>query len=311
MAYVGAVRSVRVRVPAKINLALRVGAVRPDGYHPLSTVYQAIDLYDEVTATTGSDDTISIEVTDPAGEPLPGVPADDRNLAARAALALRERLGRPELGVRLSIRKAIPVAGGMAGGSADAAGALVACNELWHGGLTRSDLDPVAAGLGSDVPFLLHGGNALGTGRGEQVTPVLSRATFHWVIGVFSEGMSTPQVYAEYDRLRGNRVPRVPAEPHDVLAALGSGSTLALARAMVNDLTDAALSLRPELRRALEADGVLSMGGIVSGSGPTVAFLVPDERGTELLAAEVRSHQIFDDVLIARGPVPGARVVGS
>jgi len=311
MPYVGAVRSVTVRVPAKINLALRVGAARPDGFHPLSTVYQAIDVYDEVTATARYDGAVTIGVVDAVGQPMSEVPSDDGNLAVRAALALRERIADPELGADLQVRKAIPVAGGMAGGSADAAAALVACNELWRGGLSRSELDPVAASLGSDVPFLLHGGNALGTGRGEQVTPVLSRATFHWVIGVFSAGMSTPAAYAEYDRLKGQDAPAVPADPHDVLAALGSGSPHDLAAALVNDLTDAALSLRPQLRFALEAGANgLALASLISGSGPTIVFLVPDAETADVVAGDLRRREVFDDVLVARGPVPGARVVG-
>lgn len=311
MPYVGAVRSVRVRVPAKINLALHVGAARADGYHQLSTVFHAVDVYDEITATATQDGAVNVDVVTAHGDPMPQVPVDRTNLAVRAAVLLRDRLDEPDLGVHLHIRKRIPVAGGMAGGSADAAGALVACNDVWRGGLSRHELDALAATLGSDVPFLLHGGNALGTGRGEQVTPVLSRATFHWVIGVYADGLSTPAVYAEFDRLAGGRGVNTPDEPHAVLAALGSGDADALAVALRNDLAPAALSLRPELARGIEAAGPApALASVVSGSGPTTVFLVPDDESAELLALDMRAQAVFDDVLIARGPVPGARVVG-
>ena len=302
----------RVRVPAKINLALHVGAARADGYHQLATVYHAVDVYDEVTATATLDGAVNVEVSDAQGQRLSQVPTDRTNLAVRAAVLVRERLDEPDLGVHLHIRKAIPVAGGMAGGSADAAGALMACNDVWRGGLSRQELDAVAATLGSDVPFLLHGGNALGTGRGEQVTPVLSRAIFHWVIGVYAEGMSTPAVYAEFDRLAGGGGgEQAPDAPHDVLAALGSGDVHALAAALRNDLTRAALSLRPELARGLEAGSRgPALGAIISGSGPTTVFLVADAESAETLATELRAQEIFDDVLVAEGPVTGARVVG-
>ncbi|MFD1859713.1 4-(cytidine 5'-diphospho)-2-C-methyl-D-erythritol kinase [Aeromicrobium camelliae] len=304
-------RSVKVRVPAKINLALHVGAARADGYHQLSTVFHAIDMYDEITATATHDGAINVEVVDVQGQPMPHVPVDRTNLAVRAAAVLRDRLDEPDLGVHLHIRKTIPVAGGMAGGSADAAGALLACNDVWRGALSRDELDALAATLGSDVPFLLHGGNALGAGRGELITPVLSRSTFHWVLGVYAEGMSTPAVYAEFDRLAGGRGVNTPDEPRDVLAALGSGDPDALAVALRNDLAPAALSLRPELLRGIEAAGPApALAAVISGSGPTTVFLVPDAESAELLALDLRTQAVFDDVLIARGPVPGARVVG-
>ncbi|RLV56573.1 4-(cytidine 5'-diphospho)-2-C-methyl-D-erythritol kinase [Aeromicrobium phragmitis] len=304
-------RSVKVRVPAKINLALHVGAARADGYHQLATVFHAIDIHDEITATASHDGAVNVEVVDILGKPMPHVPSDRTNLAAQAALLLRDRLAEPDLGVHLRIRKAIPVAGGMAGGSADAAGALLACNDVWRGGLTRRELDTLAAVLGSDVPFLLHGGNALGTGRGEQVTPVLSRSTFHWVLGVYAEGMSTPAVYAEFDRLSEGRGKNTPDEPHGVLAALGSGDPEALAGAMRNDLTDAALSLRPELARGLDVGSARPpLTGLLSGSGPTTVFLMPDSESAEVFSVDLRDQGIFDGVVVAEGPAAGARVVG-
>lgn len=152
--------SVTVRVPAKVNLQLAVGPLRDDGYHDLVNVFHAVSIFDEVTATAETGMSVRVE-----GEGADQVPDDDDNLAIRAALALAGHAGR-SYGVNLVIRKAIPVAGGMAGGSADAAAALVACNELWGLGLPTEDLLEIAADLGSDVPFALLGGTAVGTGRG-------------------------------------------------------------------------------------------------------------------------------------------------
>ena len=198
--------SVTVRAPAKINLGLSVGGPRADGFHDVATAYHAISLHDELVAAASEE--LSVAVTTADGIPLDDVPQDSSNLAVAAALALAERAGVEPL-VRLHITKSIPVAGGMAGGSADAAAALVACDALWQTGLSRSELAELAAALGSDVPFSLVGGTALGTGRGEVLTPVLARGRFHWVVAIADGGLSTPDVYAECDRLRGGiPVPR-------------------------------------------------------------------------------------------------------
>ncbi|MBM9461984.1 4-(cytidine 5'-diphospho)-2-C-methyl-D-erythritol kinase [Aeromicrobium sp. YIM 150415] len=301
---------VTVRAPAKINLVLEVGAGRPDGFHALSTVYHAVSLYDEVTATPHDDAVLAVRVLDADSlRERTDVPRDESNLAIRAADRLRSHLGRPELGADLLIHKGIPVAGGMAGGSADAAATLVACNEAWQGGLSRAELEPIAAELGSDVPFLLHGSTAVGTGRGEQIAPVLARGHFHWVLATFAEGMSTPEVYEEHDRLGGRSGTFGEATQH-VLEALRDGDPEVLGGALVNDLADAALALRPELAGVLalglEAGAV---GGLVSGSGPTLAFLVRDEIAADDLAEILRGAEVADVVLTAAGPRPGAKVV--
>lgn len=301
---------VTVRAPAKINLVLEVGAGRPDGFHTLSTVYHAISLYDEVTATPNDDAMVAVRVIDADSlRERADVPRDGSNLAVRAAERLRSELGRPELGVDLLIRKGIPVAGGMAGGSADAAATLVACNEAWRGGLSRAELEPIAAELGSDVPFLLHGSSAVGTGRGEQIAPVLARGRYHWVLVSFAEGLSTPEVYEEHDRLDRRPVEFGEATQH-VLEALRDGTPEALGAALANDLGEAAVSLRPELAGVLalglEAGAV---GGLVSGSGPTLAFLVHDEIAADELAEALRAAEVADAVLTAAGPRPGAKVV--
>lgn len=303
--------SATARVPAKINLSLGVGPVRDDGYHPLATVYQALDVYDEVRATLIDDsDAIEVSVHLESSSETGEVPADGDNLAARAAAALREVTG-VEFGVHLAIRKVIPVAGGMAGGSADAAAALVACNALWGTGLGRDELDEIAADLGSDVPFLLHGGTAIGSGRGENVSPILGRGRYHWTIAVSDRGLSTPAVFAEFDRLTAGRPRDLPSVPDELLAALRACDAQALGDALSNDLTAAALSLRPDLSDVLAVgSGVGALGSIVSGSGPTCLFLANDETHQLDLAVALASSGVCADVIQARGPVPGAHLIG-
>lgn len=302
--------SANARVPAKINLCLGVGPVREDGYHPLATVYQAVGLHDEVRAVTRRDDKVTVVVHSELDvmDENATVPEDDNNLAVRAARLLRDRTGVTQ-GVDLSIRKVIPVAGGMAGGSADAAASLVACNEAWGTGLSRSALEELAAELGSDVPFLLHGGIAVGGGRGETISPVLARGSYSWVFATAHEGLSTAAVYAEFDRLNaGSEVP-MPTVPDALLAALRAGDPDALGAALSNDLTDAALSLRPELADTL-AVGIEAgaLGAILSGSGPTAMFLANDDQHGLDIAFALTSASDCADVIQSRGPVAGARL---
>lgn len=299
-----------VRVPAKINLCLGVGPVRDDGYHPLATVYQAVDLHDEVRASSRDDGEITVAVHSEldARSEIAVVPEDDDNLAVRAARLLRDRAG-VTAGVDLSIRKVIPVAGGMAGGSADAAAALVACNEAWGTGLTRQALEVLAGKLGSDVPFLLHGGNAVGGGRGETVSPVLARGSYHWVFAMAHDGLSTKAVFAEFDRINASRTVPDPVVPDALLSALRASDAEALGRALSNDLTEAALSLRPELEDTLSI-GIEAgaLGAILSGSGPTALFLASDEQHSLDIAFALSSASGCADVVQSRGPVPGARL---
>lgn len=295
---------VRVRVPAKINLGLAVGPPRPDGFHELATVYQAVSLYDDLHATPGDDVTVEVE-----GEGADAVPADGSNLAVRAARLLAERAGVAE-GVHLRVTKRIPVAGGMAGGSADAAAALVACDVLWRTGLARDELADLAAQLGSDVPFSLVGGTAVGTGRGERVSPALARGEYHWVLALADGGLSTPAVYAECDRLRDGRDVPAPVVPAALMQALRTGDPAALGAALHNDLQPAALSLAPDLQRTLEVgEGESALGALVSGSGPTVAFLVPDNDAALDLSVALSASGTCRDVLRVTAPVGGARVV--
>ncbi|HEX3588926.1 MAG TPA: 4-(cytidine 5'-diphospho)-2-C-methyl-D-erythritol kinase [Pseudonocardiaceae bacterium] len=299
---------VTVRVPAKVNLHLAVGDRRDDGYHDLTTVFQALSLTDEVVVAAADDP--GVEVT---GEGAAVVPSGPDNLAWRAVEVLAEHVGRAESDsrVKVLIRKAIPVAGGMAGGSADAAATLVGLAALWKLEIGRDELATVAARLGSDVPFMLHGGTALGTGRGEQLVPVLTRHTFHWVIALDRRGLRTPDVFGELDRLRDDGRSSRTGDVEPVLEALASGDPRQLALLLGNDLQAAAVSLRPTLRRTLRA-GVAAgaLAGLVSGSGPTCAFLCSDGESAVRVAAELAGAGVCRTVRVAQGPVPGARVVG-
>ena len=298
--------SVTARVPAKINLELLVGAPRPDGYHPLSTVFHAVRLYDEVTVTSAPHWGVSV-----TGSQSLGVPLDGTNLALRAARRLAE-LGGVEDPVHVSIHKDIPVAGGMAGGSADAAATLVACDALWGLSLPRAQLDQAASELGSDVPFLLAGGTSMGSGRGEILAPVLARGTYHWVFALSEGGLSTPDVYAECDRLRGGRRVPDPTPSPEMMQALRSGDARALGPALTNDLQAAAISLMPALGDVLDAGLEFgALGGVVSGSGPTVAFLAEDHESALDLAVSLTASGAVQDVRRATGPAHGAQVLGA
>lgn len=308
--------SVTVRVPAKVNVQLAVGGLRPDGFHDLANVFLAVSLHDEVTATPADALRITVEGADAAQ-----VPRDRTNLAARAAELLAARHG-IEPDVHLHIAKDIPVAGGMAGGSADAAGAVLACDALWGTGASRDELLGICAEVGSDVPFSLVGGAALGRGRGELLTPVETGGTFHWVFAVADGGLSTPAVYRECDRLReaagtGATSADVPdPEPSPaLLEALRTGDPYALATALTaagagNDLQPAALSLRPSLDAALRAGTEAgALAGIVSGSGPTTAFLAEDGAAARKVAEGLRASGTCRTARWATGPAEGARVI--
>lgn len=293
-----------MRAPSKVNLHLEVGDLRADGYHELRTVFQALSLADEVSVVPA--DTLSVRVR---GADSASVPTDSTNLAWRAAEMVAARAARkPD--VAITIDKGIPVAGGMAGGSADAAATLVALDALWGLGASREDLDGLAAELGSDVPFCLHGGTAIGTGRGEHLVPVLARGTFHWVLALAKGGLSTPVVFRELDKLRAAGDPKRVGDTDALLHALSTGNPHELAPLLGNDLQSAALSLQPALRRTLRA-GVEAgaLAGIVSGSGPTCAFLVADEHAAVTVSAELAGAGVCRTVRVASGPVPGARVV--
>ncbi|CAL9470570.1 4-(cytidine 5'-diphospho)-2-C-methyl-D-erythritol kinase [Streptomyces sp. enrichment culture] len=296
--------TVTVRVPAKVNVQLAVGAARPDGFHDLANVFLAVGLYDEITATPAEELRITCE-----GPDADQVPLDHSNLAARAAIELARRYGRtPD--VHIHIAKDIPVAGGMAGGSADGAGALLACDALWGTGATREELLEICAELGSDVPFSLVGGAALGTGRGEKLTALEVGGTFYWVFALADGGLSTPAVFREFDRLtEGTEVPEPVASP-ELLDALAKGDVHALAASLVNDLQPAALSLRPSLADTLDAGTAAgALGALVSGSGPTTAFLCESAEAAEKVAEALRASGTCRAARVAQGAAVGATVV--
>ena len=305
--------SVTVRVPAKVNVQLGVGGLRGDGYHDLANVFLAVALGDEVTVSTAAPGAgVTLTCSGPDADQ---VPLDGTNLAARAAHLLAAHHG-IDADVHLHIAKDIPVAGGMAGGSADGAAALVACDALWALDTPLDTLLGLAADLGSDVPFALLGGVALGRGRGEILTPLPVGATFHWVFAVADGGLSTPAVFRECDRLReesgtGSAEADVPTPDADpaLLAALADGDPVALAAALGNDLQPAALSLRPALAATLHAGTEAgAIGALVSGSGPTCAFLTKDAEAAETVARALRESGTCRTARATHGPVPGAAV---
>ena len=302
---------VTVRVPAKLNLQLAVGPPRADGYHDLVTVFHAVSLFDEITAKPAGRDGVTV-----SGEGADQVPADQDNLALRAVAALRAAVPAAPR-VHITITKRIPVAAGLAGGSGDAAAALVACNELWNGRLGQPHLLEIAARVGSDVAFALLGGTAVGRGRGERLTPALAPATqYHWVLAFADGHLSTPEVYAALDRQRaraaGQRV-KVPAQPEldaALMSALRSGDARLVGRALSNDLQPAALSLFPARRKTLAAGVELgALGALVAGSGPTCVFLAASADRALDLAASLSGAGVCRSVARASGPVPGAAIV--
>jgi 4-diphosphocytidyl-2-C-methyl-D-erythritol kinase len=300
---------VTVRVPAKINLQLAVGPPRPDGYHGLVTVFHAISLFDEVTVTAADGDSVTV-----AGEGAGHVPENDDNLALRAVRALRaeqeRRGGAPGDGVAVAIEKHIPVAGGMAGGSADAAAALVACNELWDAGLSQAELCDVGSTVGSDVAFAVIGGTAVGRGRGEQLTPVLAGpAQYHWVLAIADGHLSTPAVYGKLDRMRADQDVAEPELSNELMAALRAGDAERLGAAISNDLQAPAIALFPALRKTMSAGREFgALAALVSGSGPTCYFLARDKGHATDLAVSLPGAGVCRSVATAAGPAAGASV---
>ena len=303
------IKSVTVRVPAKVNLQLSVGPRESDGYHQLVTVFQAISIFDDVTVKIGEQGTgINLSVS---GDQIHGVPTDASNLVVKAAELIATKF-EIDIDASIDIKKSIPVAGGMAGGSADAAAAIVAIDDLYDLNMTRDEMHEIASQLGSDVPFLLSGGTSIGQGRGDQLTAALSRGTYHWVLALSSVGLSTPAVYSECDRLRQGLDISEPQISDALMQALLSADPSAVGKLLVNDLQPAACSLRPALRLILDVGQEYgALGAIVSGSGPTVAFLVSDEEHGLDLAVALSASGVVGSVTRAYGPVHGAKVIDS
>ncbi|CAB4556469.1 MAG: 4-(cytidine 5'-diphospho)-2-C-methyl-D-erythritol kinase [Actinobacteria bacterium] len=297
------------RVPGKVNLQLSVGPLGSDGFHEVTTVFQAISLFDDVTVSEGvSKSGVTISVT---GQTAHGVPADASNLAIRAAnLMIKEYEIPADLEIKL--KKEIPVAGGMAGGSADAAGVIVGLDSFYELGLSRDEMEKIAAQIGSDVPFSISGGVAIGTGRGDQITPALAKGSYTWVLALSNQGLSTPAVYQECDRLREGLSIASPQVSEVLMQALRAGDAKALGKALSNDLQAAACSLRPALRLVLDVGiDYGALGGIVSGSGPTVAFLVSDEEHAMDLTVALSASGVVSSIARAVGPAHGARIIES
>ena len=293
-----------VRVPGKINLQLSVGPLQKDGYHELATVFQSVSLFDELTLTPTDSGVITINCGGKAG-----VPEGKENLAYRAAELMIDRFD-IESGVAIKIKKEIPIAGGMAGGSANAGAAIVGIDSLFSLGLSRNEMEKLGAELGADVPFTISGGTAIGTGRGDRITPVLSRGTYYWVLALSTSGLSTPAVYSECDRLREGMDIAAPHVSDELLQSLTHGDAKSLGKKLVNDLQPAACSLKPALRLILDVGiDYGALGGIVSGSGPTVAFLAENEEHALDLVVALTSSGVVGNVVRAEGPVPGARIV--
>jgi 4-diphosphocytidyl-2-C-methyl-D-erythritol kinase len=305
-----------------VNLQLAVGPVRA-GYHDVATVYHAVSLFDEVTVAPAERDSVAV-----TGEGARSVPLDGSNLTTQAAGALMQAVGpdsQDAPGLAIQITKRIPVAAGLAGGSADAAATLIACNELLGTGLSQQELCELASGIGSDVAFGLLGGTAIGIGRGEQVTPVLTSGTFHWVLAFADGGLSTADVYAACDRMRASKQSRRakgrkvgtasvpdPVLDNALIAALRSGDPAELGPLLSNDLQPAAISLRPGLRQTLAAGRELgALGAMVSGSGPTCAFLAKNRRHGRDLAAALAGAGVCRTVAQVTGPAPGATIVAT
>jgi 4-diphosphocytidyl-2-C-methyl-D-erythritol kinase len=303
------IKTVTVRVPAKVNLQLSVGPRESDGYHQLVTVFQAISIFDDVTIKIGEQGT-GVKLT-VSGDQIHGVPTDASNLVVKAVELIADKF-EIDIDVSIDIKKSIPVAGGMAGGSADAAATIVAIDELYSLDMTREEMHVIASQLGSDVPFLLSGGTAIGQGRGDQLTAALSRGTYHWVLALSSVGLSTPAVYGECDRLRQGLDISEPQISDVLMQALLSADPSHVGKLLVNDLQPAACSLRPALRLILDVGQEYgALGAIVSGSGPTVAFLVSDEEHGLDLAVALSASGVVGSVTRAYGPVHGAKVIES
>ena len=302
-------RGVIARVPAKVNLQLAVGPLGDDGFHEVTTVFQAISLFDDVTVATAPENNgISIQIT---GQTSTGVPSDNSNLAVKAATLMIKKYDLPN-DLNIKLKKEIPVAGGMAGGSADAAGVIVGLDSLFELGLSRDEMEMVGSKIGADVPFSICGGVAIGTGRGDQITPALFKGSYNWVLALSGQGLATPSVYAECDRLREGLSISTPVVSEQLMQALRAGDAKALGKSLSNDLQPAACSLRPALRLVLDVGlDYGALGGIVSGSGPTVAFLVKDDEHAMDLTVALSSSGVISSVVRATGAVAGARIIES
>jgi 4-diphosphocytidyl-2-C-methyl-D-erythritol kinase len=299
--------SITASAPGKTNLFFAVGPLQADGFHEVASVYLALDLREEVTVTPA--EAWSVSVTGNVSvDQLASVPTGSDNLVVKAAHLVAKLAGSDAQPVAFAIDKHVPVAGGMGGGSADAAAALVAINALWCTGIESRLHESVE--LGADVPFAVSGGIAVGLGRGEKLTPIKSVPDLHLVLVTSNEGLSTPAVYKRLDELRaaqGIDPTKAPAAEvtDELLDALQSGNPAKIAVLLKNDLQAAALDLRPDLKNTI-SDGLAAgaITGFVSGSGPTIAFLVADANSADEIAQKL--HARGHDAIATSGPAAGA-----
>lgn len=298
------VTTVRVQAPATIPLHLGVGEPHGIGSRDVVTVLHAVDLYDELVITRAA----RLRVTTTGAR---GAPEDVQNVAGAAARTFADHLG-VAAAVSIEITKRIPVGVGLAGASADAAGALVGCAALWGADLSRDELAAIGAEIRPGVPFSLSGGTALGAGGDERLSPVLARTPLHWVLAMAGIRLAAPTAMAQIDRLRASGSPRRAGDVRDILAALGSGDPTRVAEHLANDFEPAAISLMPALRQTRRAGlDAGALAAVVVGAGPTIALLAASREAAENVAAELAGSGTCRTVQLASGPVPGARVVGS
>lgn len=303
--------AVHVRAPGKLGLYVGVGDAAGEGYHEVAGVYQAVSLYENLVARAAADFSVSLGGTVDTRALGTGA----HNLAVKAARLLARHTGYRG-GVALSIEKNIPVSGGLAGASADAAAALVACDALWGTSCSREDLHQLAARLGPEVPFALVGGTAIGTGHGEELSPVLAQGSFDWVLVLPDAGLATSRVYRELDAHRARhagdipRAGRTPAVATGVLQALRAGDPHMLAEALSNDLQAPAIHLVPQLAEILElGERAGALAGTICGSGPTVAFLTAGH--DEALEVQIALSSAMFNAARVTGPVHGTRLISA
>ena len=301
------VHSVTASAPGKTNLFFAVGPLLPDGFHDVASIYLALDLREEVTVSPAAEWSVSVS-GNVSVEQLAAVPTGPENLVVKAAKRVAELAGSDAQPVAFAIDKHVPVAGGMGGGSADAAAALVAVDSLWCTGVSSRLVETVD--LGADVPFAVTGGIAIGLGRGEQLTQITDVPQINLVLVTSDEGLSTPAVYKRLDELRAARGIDPAEAPEarvaeELILALKSGDAVKIAGLLKNDLQEAALDLRPDLQQTIDAGlAAGALTGFVSGSGPTVAFLVADANASEEIAQKL--HARGHNAIATAGPAAGA-----
>ncbi len=300
---------ISVSAPGKINIFFKVGALQENGFHEVLSVYQALDLRETVTVSAADSWQVSVSGALSA-EQIAAVPTGEENLVVRAAKSIAELAGldNPHP-VNFEITKNVPVAGGMGGGSADAAAALLAVDELWCTGIDGEALLHKAAELGADIPFALIGGTAIGVGKGDDLEPIDDVNQLHWVLVPMDAGLSTPRVYAKLDEIRAARgedpeLVATPSKPRELISALQFGDAREVAKYLHNDLQEAAVALMPELSITMHAGlAAGALAAMVSGSGPTVAMLAESAAAAESLA----NHLAFEGYIAipTHGPAKG------